>query len=488
MHASAHARPHIAVVGGGISGLVAARELARAGAAVTLVERGERLGGRVRGAELGGATFDVGAEAFATRGGAVAALIADLGLSGRIVHPAQLGSWVVTADGALPLPPGGAVGIPARPLAASVRAHLGLRGALRVAVEPLLRRDRPGARASAGAEAEAGAATETLGALVRRRLGERALDRLVRPIALGVYSTDPDLLELSAVPGLADAYARTGSLVRAARQLRDSSVAAGGAVAALAGGMTTLVDALAADAADRGSEIRTGTRVVELTRGVSEHGAEPGRPSGAQWTLRDGSGKTILRCDAVLLAVPETVAAALLAERTPPPPEHDIEVVALAVADPRLDAAPRGTGGLVAEGAGSAAKALTHATAKWPDRAATVPAGTHVIRLSYGRAGAAPETAALPDAEALDLACRDASLILGVPIDPAAVLGWTRQPWQVGAPPGRAPRLAPPPGVEVAGDWVSGTGLASVVPGARAAAARILEHLTATNESSVSPA
>lgn len=481
MHASTRGGPHVAVVGGGVSGLVAARELARGGATVTLVERDTTLGGRVRGAELDGVTFDIGAEAFATRGGAVAALIADLGLSGRIVHPAQLGSWVVTADGAFPLPPGGAVGIPARPLAASVRAHLGLSGAMRVAVERLLRRDGAGTRAAA----EPGAATETLGALVRRRLGDRALDRLVRPIALGVYSTDPDRLELQAVPGLADAYARTGSLVKAARQLRDASVAAGGAVAALAGGMTVLVDALASDANDRGSEIRTGTRVVEITRGVSEHAAAPGRPSGAQWTLRDGAGKTILRCDAVLLAVPETVAAALLAERTPPPPEHDIEVLALAVAEPRLDAAPRGTGALVAEGAGIAAKALTHATAKWPDRAATVPAGTHVIRLSYGRAGAAPETAGLFDDEVLALACRDASLILGVPISPAAVRGWTRQPWKVGAPPGPVPRLAPPPGVELAGDWVSGTGLASVIPGARAAAARLLENLTPTNESSV---
>ena len=480
MHGSAHARPHVAVVGGGISGLVAARELARAGAAVTVIERDEHLGGRVRGAALCGAPFDVGAEAFATRGGAVEALVSDLGLTTHIVHPARLGSWVVTAEGARPLPPGGAVGIPVRPLSAEARAHLGLRGAVRAAVEPLLRRDRAGSAASD--------VPETLGALVRRRLGERVLDRLVRPIALGVYSTDPDRLELSAVPGLAAAYARTGSLVRAARQLRDASAHAGGAVAALAGGMTALTGALVADVRDRGVEIRTGTRVVELTRGVSEHPAAPGRRSEPQWMLRDSVGKTILRCDAVLLAVPESVAATLLAERTPPPREHDIEVVALAVADTRLDAAPRGTGALVADGAGIAAKALTHVTAKWPDRAATVPAGTHVLRLSYGRAGVAPETAGLSDTETLGLACRDASLILGVPIDSAAVRDWVRQPWIVGAPPGPTPRLLPPPGVDVAGDWVSGTGLASVVPGARAAAARLLTHLSPMNESSVSSA
>ncbi|KUF08070.1 FAD-dependent oxidoreductase, partial [Leucobacter sp. G161] len=62
------ASPHVAVVGGGVAGLVAARELALAGARVTVLEAAPELGGRVRAVELAGAPFDMGAEAFATRG------------------------------------------------------------------------------------------------------------------------------------------------------------------------------------------------------------------------------------------------------------------------------------------------------------------------------------------------------------------------------------------------------------------------------------
>lgn len=64
--AAAHGA-HVAVVGGGFAGLAAAKELADAGANVTLVEQGRGLGGRVcsRRATVGGGhplTFDHGAQ------------------------------------------------------------------------------------------------------------------------------------------------------------------------------------------------------------------------------------------------------------------------------------------------------------------------------------------------------------------------------------------------------------------------------------------
>lgn len=484
---SARSGTAVVVVGGGIAGLVAARELALGGASVTLLEREAVLGGRIRTATLAGSTFDVGAEAFATRGGAVAELIAELGIAERVVHPAPVGAWVVADAGSLPLPPGGAVGIPARPMTAAARRHLGIGGALRAAIEPLLPRERDVADST------------TIAELVRRRAGARVLDRLVRPVTLGVYSAEPERLPISAVPGLRAAYARTGSLVRAARDLRDAHLAAGGAVASLDGGMIALVDALVADLARLGVTARTGVDVAVL-EAARDNGAAAGVPAVAEWELRDGTDAVLARSAAVVLAVPEPVACALLsfasaaAAAAQPPSQHDIEVIAIATADARLDAAPRGTGALVAPGAGIAAKALTHVTAKWPDRAALVAPGTHILRLSYGRAGLPPETAALDDREALALACADASRILGLGlgngdgsglttrdgdgkglgIDPERVLDFVRQRWSVGAPPGPQPRLRAPSGIALAGDWVSGTGLASVIPGARAAAATLL--------------
>ncbi|QZY53026.1 protoporphyrinogen/coproporphyrinogen oxidase [Leucobacter tenebrionis] len=500
-------RGTVAVVGGGVSGLVAARRLAQAGCAVTLFESEPRLGGRIRSADHDGAAFDIGAEAFATRGGTVSELLAELGLEHEVVRPAALGSWLVTADRAVPLPPAGTLGIPAAPLSSASRRALGLAGALRAAVEPLLPRGF-GARSGPGADAEA-----TVGSVVRRRLGSRVLDRLVRPVCLGVHSSDPERLALGSVPGLAAAFERTGSLIAAARELRGSQQAAGGAVAGLRGGMTVLIDALAAELDRLGVRVETGVLVESVSgeagatdpagresreRRIAVRSA-PDSTSGATPEPDPDAVRETHRFDAVILAVPESAARAMLGAPDRAGAETLVEVVALVLDDPRLDAAPRGTGALVARSAeadggsggsvhgasGSAgepirAKALTHVTAKWAERAREMGRGKHVLRLSYGRAGSPPETLQLDDTAARRLAVEDASRILGLRLAERSVLASTRRTWTMGAPAGgRAadPEIIAPPGVVLAGDWVSGTGLASVIPGARAAAQDVIEHL-----------
>ncbi|MFV0434170.1 MAG: hypothetical protein ACK5LO_09345, partial [Leucobacter sp.] len=96
---------------------------------------------------------------------------------------------------------------------------------------------------------------------------------------------------------------------------------------------------------------------------------------------------------------------------------------------------------------------------------------------SYGSAAAAPVTTGLDDAALERRVLADASLILGLELRPGSLRGLRRARWDFEKPGtghgGTAPLL--PPGWELAGDWVSGTGLASVVPGARAAARRILD-------------
>ena len=52
--------PHVSVVGGGLAGLVAARHLAAGGASVTVLERSDAVGGRVRTREEDGYRFDRG--------------------------------------------------------------------------------------------------------------------------------------------------------------------------------------------------------------------------------------------------------------------------------------------------------------------------------------------------------------------------------------------------------------------------------------------
>ncbi|WKK72179.1 hypothetical protein Q0F99_03950 [Rathayibacter oskolensis] len=165
-----------------------------------------------------------------------------------------------------------------------------------------------------------------------------------------------------------------------------------------------------------------------------------------------------------------------------------VELVTLVVDDARLDAAPRGSGVLVAPTATDVtAKALTHATAKWEWLARSLPAGRHVLRLSYGRPGERPPLEGASDAEAAAVALRDASVLLGVELDPASLVDSARVRWANVRPAAALGRrehleafrtaLAPVEGVVVTGTWLAGTGLASVLPHAGEAAALIRRRL-----------
>ena len=195
------------VIGGGVAGLVAARRLALAGAEVVLLEAGDRIGGRVASVELGGVRVDTGAESFAVRGGAVRALVDELGLGGDVQDPAG-SAWVALADRTVPLPVGGLLGIPSSPLATDVHRVLDTRGSLRAYADRLLPVLKVGRY-------------DRLGPLVRGRMGERVLERLVAPVVQNVYGADPDEVPVDAIaPGLNAAITQTGTLSGAVLRLR----------------------------------------------------------------------------------------------------------------------------------------------------------------------------------------------------------------------------------------------------------------------------
>jgi oxygen-dependent protoporphyrinogen oxidase len=128
------------------------------------------------------------------------------------------------------------------------------------------------------------------------------------------------------------------------------------------------------------------------------------------------------------------------------------------------------------------AKALTHVSAKWDWVAEAAGPSRHIIRLSYGRAGTPNPVTGLGDAELQALALRDASAMLGVELPAEAVRGFARTSWRDALSPatiGAGARVqavrdvvAGIGGLEVAGAWLAGTGLASVIPDAREAASR----------------
>jgi oxygen-dependent protoporphyrinogen oxidase len=122
-----------------------------------------------------------------------------------------------------------------------------------------------------------------------------------------------------------------------------------------------------------------------------------------------------------------------------------VTLATLVVDVPALDAAPRGSGVLVAAPTG--AKALTHATAKWPWLAARSE-GRHVLRLSY--AGAVDV--------AMQTAVTDASELLGIEVAESSVIDFDTVEWSR-----PAPFDAPDDGIAYIGEGVAGSGLANVV-------------------------
>lgn len=453
----------VVVIGGGVAGLAVAHDLARAGVGVVLLEAADELGGLLRRGRVAGIDIDLGAESFATRTDAVARLVADAGLPLDLVRPQPGGAALVLADpsgvGGVtrgPLPRRTVLGIPADPLAADVVALIGAEAAARAARE----RDRPAFDAATTPE-------PSLFDLVAERLGAVVAERLVDTLCRSIYSRAARAARLSELhPGLWAAFCATGHLTDAAAQLA-AEAPAGSAVGGIAGGMWQLPFALARAAQTHGAVLRTGVAARAIT-------GEPGA-----FVIETEGGPLDAR--RVVVATGSRAAAAL----RPSAPGADgaaadagvVRLVAAAVDRPDLPDLPVGSGVIVDAAVPSAAKALTQITAKWAWARAAAPAGRHLVRLS---ARDASPGASVPDLDTPAAFAREVTLLTGVPIAAAEVVDVVVQEWR-DAVPGAAPdddvRADAARGIHHTGAAVAGTGLASVLPHARALAARLADEL-----------
>ena len=466
----------LAVVGGGISGLAAAWEGTRRGASVVVFDAAGRVGGKLVTSPVGDRLLDESADAFLARVPEAVALCAELGIEHELVRPAA-GSAYVWNDGALRrLPAEQLLGVPPDLDAVAASGILSAAGVERA------RRDL-----TAPADGPGPGADEAVGALVRRRLGDEVLDRLVAPLIGGIWAGDCDRLSLlTAAPQLAAARDRAGepSLLRSAASARAAALeaarAAGDRPVFLAprGGMGRLVDALAAELGDR---LRPGHAVASLA------------PDGPRWRLAtsvgDGAGarrgEDVL-ADAVVVAVPAFAAAPLVAPLAPAAGATmaaiDHASVALVAIEAPRDAVDReldGSGFLVPASAGRLLTACSWVSTKWAHHAGD--GSTVLLRASAGRAGdelalALPDEALVP-ALLADLA--DTMALRGAPTA-VRVSRWARSFPQPTA--GHLDRVAAAeadlaaraPRLTLAGAWMRGVGIPACIRGGRAAAAAAL--------------
>lgn len=376
----------VAVVGGGIAGLAAAlrlRDRLGPAAEITVYEQRSGLGGKLSTGSVAGVAAEQGADAFLVRepGGtgesAAVALTRQVGLGDQLVHPEPLPAGLALAGRLRPFPGGTLLGVP------------GDLAAVAEVAQPAAERDRDGGRPLLAPGEDV-----AVGELVRRRLGDQLVDRLVDPLLGGVYAGRADTLSLATtMPGLAAACRTEPTLVGAVRAALAAAPRPAGTpvFAAVRGGMSRLVAAVAAAS---GARLRLGRPVRELTLAGGVPAGEPaaagGPPPSAGWWLTAGSTRDPERvaADAVVLALPARPAARLLQGVHPPAArlvgELDYASVALVtVALPGSTELPPWTGFLVPEAEGTAVKAATFLTTKWGHLRR--PGDPVLVRASVGR-------------------------------------------------------------------------------------------------------
>jgi oxygen-dependent protoporphyrinogen oxidase len=452
---------HIAIIGGGISGLVAAYRLRQQlpAATLTIIEQADRLGGKLRTIDLGGVPTDVGAEAFVVRNPAAVGLVEELGLSDRLTHPLGASATVHAGGATVPLPKRTFLGVPAG--ADAVRDVLSAAGVARVAAEASL----PPLRLADDEDV-------SVGAVLADRFGRELVDHLVEPLLGGVYAGRVDLLGLRAtMPALVDAVHRTGTLTAAATSMLPAPTATPKPVfGALRGGMTVLVEALAAQAK---ADVQLGV----TTRGLAH--------TATGWRLDLGS--SALDVDAVVVAVPPPAARKLLTDVAPAAAAAyaRISLGSMAVVSMVLPAGvrlPDASGVLLAvgerhrDGTPFTAKAFTYTSRKW--------GGDRVrLRASVGRVGEEQKLRRAEDALLADVLA-DLAELSGVQVRPDA---WAVTKWGGGLPQygvghtavvadlQRA--VAGLPGLAVTGASFRGVGIPACVDAATEAADRVAASL-----------
>ena len=293
--------PGIAVIGGGISGLVAAHrvlELDRS-ANVSLLEGGSRLGGVLQTEHRDGYLIEHGADNFITTMPWGVEFCERIGFATELVptNTAYRRAFVVRKGKLRPIPSGFAIMAPSRVWPVLSTPILSPLGKLRLISELLVPRRRDDS-------------DESLASFVTRRLGRETYERLVQPLVAGIYTADPEKLSVDAtMPRFPEMERRHGSLIRAMWKQNGTSKTngkgAGGArysqFVAPREGMSALVAAVG-DQLPR-TAIQLNSCVERLTP----------QPEG-RWRIEFRHRREPVEVDGIVLAVPSHHCARLLRE------------------------------------------------------------------------------------------------------------------------------------------------------------------------------
>ncbi len=410
---------HIAIIGGGISGLATAYYLqkeARARALplqVHLLEASDRLGGVIDTVREHGFIVEGGPDCILSFKPAGVGLWKELGLGQDIVGTSRehRGSYVYSRGALHPLPEGLTLMIPSK-LGPLFRTRLvSWPGKLRAGLDLFW------ARRSNGSDI-------SVADFITTHLGGEVFERIVEPLFAGIYAGDARQLSLAATyPQLLEVEREYGSLLRGLLLMQRQRQKEGKNRKArapqwtpfvtLRQGLGQMVEALREQL--DGVEVRTKARVQVLAR------TQTGTSSPWLLGLEDG---TRLSADAVVVATSAHAAAALLRDL-----DRDLattlaeipyaSTVTISLAFPRdaVNHPLHGYGFVVPRVEGRRLLACTWTSSKFPHRA---PEGWALFRCFLGRAGD-DDVVNLSDEQLTALVLEELRVIMGVHATPAHV-------------------------------------------------------------------
>jgi oxygen-dependent protoporphyrinogen oxidase len=273
------------VVGGGISGLVCAYSLRKAGIDAQLLEASSRPGGVIRSERRDGFLVELGPQSFSGTA-PLLELCQELGISGQLVQaPPRAPRYVLVGEALRK--------VPLSPPAFFASPLFNARTKWSV-LRDLLGTSRPPEQ------------DESVAAFVRRKFSPELLEKLVGPFVSGIYAGDPEQLSLrGAFPPVHEAEKSAGSIVRGMIRStkRKNAPRERPSLLTFREGNETLVRALAENLGDA---LRCGAEVIAIQRRTK------GSAEGYEVCLSAASRDETLEVDHLIVATPTNAAAELL--------------------------------------------------------------------------------------------------------------------------------------------------------------------------------